>query len=247
MKQPIHGKSPREDRRFDQTQCRNKHYGRLLHRDYMAHFFRWQWATKLVEKNKTKILDVGCGQDLPLPRLLCGTLNNWPKLYVGVDLNRIPDQFNVAWSHIYDEFNFVKNGEKIKTQYGRFDLIVCFEVIEHMGKADGRRLLKQMYNLLSPKGQVLLSTPIFSGTAARNHLHEYTVSELLKEVTCAEFKVLKRWGTFGNVKKIFKVLTDPEVTVWEALEKYYSNEALSVMFAPGHPDVCKNNLWVLSK
>lgn len=68
----------------------------LIHRDYIAHCFRWSHVVKyLNQQHRYKnaiVLDVGCGKELPLAKTLYVNKMT-PKQYVGVDANRfdIPD------------------------------------------------------------------------------------------------------------------------------------------------------------
>lgn len=69
---------------IDQAEARG-----FIHRDYIAHCLRWTHVAKYLQSRyKTaRVLDIGCGVDLPLPRLLYSS-----KLivedYVGVEYNK---------------------------------------------------------------------------------------------------------------------------------------------------------------
>lgn len=60
----------------------------------------------------------------------------------------------------------------------RADLIVCFQMIEHL--ADPTPLLRAMYDAVLPGGAVLISTPNAAESLSPNpyHLHEYRGEEL---------------------------------------------------------------------
>jgi 2-polyprenyl-3-methyl-5-hydroxy-6-metoxy-1,4-benzoquinol methylase/glycosyltransferase involved in cell wall biosynthesis len=62
-----------------------------------------------------------------------------------------------------------------------FDLIVCFEVIEHVNQGDQIELIRAFRRLLAPGGQLLISTPNPAVTALYGanpyHLHELTYPE----------------------------------------------------------------------
>jgi 2-polyprenyl-3-methyl-5-hydroxy-6-metoxy-1,4-benzoquinol methylase/glycosyltransferase involved in cell wall biosynthesis len=62
-----------------------------------------------------------------------------------------------------------------------FDVIICFEVIEHLDAHTQRRLLAALRRLLAPQGRLLISTPNPDATglygANRFHIHELTLSQ----------------------------------------------------------------------
>src|SRR5262245_6159956 len=233
-------------RRFDKTQLHEGQHGQQVHRDYAAHFFRWGWTARHVPQGSA-ILDVGCGQDQPLAKVLAGRPGGDRERYVGVDLNKINKRFNASWITIHDEFDFTERYPELIETHGYFDTVTCFEVIEHMGIEDGDRLLKAIWAVLARGGELLLSTPAFSGSKAANHVHEYLIPELQEKLESHDFKITKRWGTFGQLPKLRKVMTPAELEVHDTMAQYYGNDVLSVMFALNHPDEASNNLWVCEK
>ncbi len=213
-------------------------------------FFRYGWITKQV-KQGMKILDVGCGQDQPLLYVLGARIQTVPELYVGVDLNRIMRKSNVRWAKIYDEFDFTSKFPQIIASHGEFDVAVNFEVIEHMSPEDGRTLLAALYNCLKPKGCLYLSTPVFDGMAAANHIHEYTIPELHSVIVEAGFDVEHRYGTFASKPDIrhamFKAGHKERLQVYDDLEHWFGGDVMSTFMAPLYPDSSRNNLWVCRK
>ena len=236
-----------EDRTFDTTQLRAAGYQYQVHRDYAAHYFRWGFGSRYVN-TKMKVLDVGCGQDLPFAKSLGGSNpNSVPKLYVGCDLNKIPKLPNRKNFHFLPEFNFIKDHKKILNEHGKFDIAVNFEVIEHMTKPMGRKLLKAFYDCLEDDGILILSTPVFDGKAAANHIHEYEIDELRTMFTKAGFVEEERFGTFANYHKIKKAMTKEERKIYERVREYYSDDVAACFFAPCYPDHSRNNVWIMRK
>jgi SAM-dependent methyltransferase len=155
----------------------------------------------------------------------------------------------------HGEFNFVeRHKELLKARPEGFDVVVHYEVIEHMAVAHGAKLLKACLACLKPGGAMLMSTPCYDGVRhAANHIHEYTVTELQKATENAGFTVERRFGTFMDVKHIGKV-DDPTgcskaavLEVRKALEQYFDSDAISNIFGPLHEDHSRNNLWVCRK
>lgn len=246
------GKRPNDfDRRFDKTQLKSATYGYTVHRDYAAHFFRWGFMFKKIEYKKTKVLDLGCGQDYPSARVLNFRLPAVPALWVGVDLNKITSKSGIAWTKFHDEFSFVDRHQELISEYGAssFDVAVCFEVIEHMHPADGLKLLQNAADLVKDEGEFLLSTPVYNGKKmAANHLHEYKIDELKELIEkSGRWRVFRRFGTFASWNDIKKVMTVEEKELYEDLNQYYDHEVLSCFLSPKYPDASRNNVWVLKK
>lgn len=240
-----HGEvKPREVRRFDQTQLKPSALQHVVHRDYAAHFFRWGFARRFVT-GRSRVLDVGCGQELPLVHTLGQQQSFMPAHYTGVDLNKIKP-LQRKWVTLYPETDFTAQYKKL-FKPASFDLIFNFEMIEHMSVNDGKKLLAGLYHCLTPRGTLLLSTPVFNGQAARNHIHEYTVAELQRQLENAGFKVYQRWGTFASYHDIKKVLPPAELHVLERLRQWYDNDVAACFLAPHYPDASRNNCWVLLK
>jgi 2-polyprenyl-3-methyl-5-hydroxy-6-metoxy-1,4-benzoquinol methylase len=243
----------RDDREFDTTQLREAGHGRTLHRDYSGHFWRWSFARRFITA-KDNVLEIGCGEDRPLSKILTGGAAAHVNKYVGVDLNKLKPSASQRLTFL-GEFNFVERyKELLKGDHAKgFDIVVHYEVIEHMKVEHGAKLLKAAFAALKPGGVMLMSTPCYDGVRhAANHIHEYTVPELQKATEKAGFKIEKRFGVFMDIKHIGKATpvdaqTQSIKDVKEALSKYYDNDAISCLFAPLYPDHARNNLWVCRK
>lgn len=248
----------RDDREYDTTQLRAAGHGKTLGRDYSAHFFRWSFARRFIN-TKQNVLEIGCGEDRPLSKILTGGAAPHVGHYTGVDLNKLKPS-NSQRLQFIGEFNFVERYKELLKGDNKsgFDVIVHFEVIEHMKVEHGAKMLKACYAALKPGGIMLMSTPCYDGKRhAANHIHEYTVPELQKYTEKAGFKVEKRYGTFMDIKHAGKDLPqladDPKAMqaaiklVRSGLEQYYDNDAVSCIFAPLYPDNARNNLWVCRK
>jgi 2-polyprenyl-3-methyl-5-hydroxy-6-metoxy-1,4-benzoquinol methylase len=250
----------RDTRDYDTTQLHESGHGKTLHRDYSAHFFRWSFARRFV-KATDHVLEVGCGEDKPLSKILTGGAAARVNTYTGVDLNKLRTSGSQRLK-FFGEFNFVERWnellkvEAIKKNSG-FDVIVHLEVIEHMKVEHGAKMLKAMFQLLRPGGAMIMSTPCYDGVRhAANHIHEYTVPELQKAVEKAGFKVERRFGTFMDIKHIGKIPpskggpnAEPEdvMRLKDLLAEYFDNDAISNIFGPLYPDHSRNNLWICRK
>jgi len=242
--QPTRQKNvkPREQRDFDKTSMRASANSYRINRDYAAHFFRWGWTARYIHKHPAPItlLDVGCGPDQALARTLVPS-HFRPASYTGVDYNKVEPFTSTAWVRVLGEFDFTARYAEL----GTFDLVTCFEVIEHMPTEAGIKLLAGLRHCLAPGGKIFLSTPVFNGAAARNHIHEYTIPELQGAIKAAGLRVVKRYGTFASYHDVKKVAKPEEVELLNRLNEYYDGDVTACFLAPLYPDASRNNLWVL--
>lgn len=232
-------------REFDTTALkRGGSNERGVHRDYAAHYFRWGFAGRF-SNNATRILDVGCGTDLPLVAILNHPRNLVPKAYTGVDYNKEPTKVpHRQWAEYHWQFDFTRDFKKLK---GPYDLVTCFEVIEHMREKEGRLLLDGIRWNLAPDGVALLSTPVFDGKAAANHLKEWENQELHDAIVDAGLTIERKFGTFMNYQAVKKVATREELRIAESLKEYYSGEVIACFLAPLYPDASRNIVWKLRR
>ena len=249
--------------KFDKTALHTNGAGQNVHRDYAAHFFRWGWAVSATTPYgiaKKSVLDIGCGTDLPL--LNVGRFSSQlPASYVGVDYNRLKELApgRAKWATLYGSTDFTSPAtwQTLLENHGKFERIVSFECIEHMPPESGWALLWGAKQLLQPGGFFLLSTPVFNGKAAKNHVHEYTIPELQQYVEAAGFRIVRRFGTFANANLVPKAIakwaeekgfTDTSMfdLLWKEIGLYHSSEVLSNFVAPIIPDDSRNNVWVLT-
>lgn len=244
MTVPAKRKKEREPRRFDTTSCRESGYHKIVHRDYLAHTFRWGWASRLIQPGM-RVLDVGCGPDAPLAHVLSGTNFVHGGEYLGVDYNKSIKGHGKTWCKTLPEFDFTARYKEL----GLFDVVVNFEVIEHMEPADGEQLLVGMRECLAATGRLLLSTPVIDpvrGQAA-NHIHEYRVDELQSLIEKCGLAVEKRFGTFASYPPLKKVVTAEERAIWERVREFYGDDVTACFLAPLYPDHSRNNAWVLRR
>lgn len=187
-------------------------------------------------------IDVGCGIDVALARVLSSSAVQ-PQRYVGVDLNQIRHKPGNHWVTVLDEFDVTARWQEL----GLFTVVACFEVMEHMAVEDGRRLLWAIHGLLEPGGRAYLSTPVFNGRAAANHIHEYKIVELKEEIEAAGFVVEDRWGAFASAPDLMKALPQELRGVLAAIGRRVGYDLAACAFAPLYPDVSRNNVWVLRR
>lgn len=284
----IHEK---EDRRFDTTALHYDLHGKQIsHADYIAHCEKYDYAWRSIKKGD-RILDVGCGTDLPLLKAINWVQAQATKIlykvggcYVGVDLNPLKAT-GMNWGETIGELDMTseegydralravpgnaaildaqtmsdldpEDAENVAvladSDVRGYTLIVCLEVIEHMAPEDGKRLLENFRDLMSPDGRVILSTPVYDGKAmARNHIHEYFIPELQELIESVGLVVSRRLGTFtaepqlkSHLKKIGRL---DLLAMYEEAREFHSSGYMSGVLAPMFPDIARNNVWVITK
>ena len=256
--QRTRSRSPREGRRFDNTHLSPEKANRLG-RDYIAHAFRYGWPMNVVREYigaGATILEMGCGSEIPFFRALTcdhsAVKYYKPKCFVAADLNRIKyhPQVTGCRSIILGECNIVDNPEKIPSDVDPFDLIVSFEVIEHMGKNDGETFLDSMFRFARrgrTEGRCLLavSTPVNDGFIARNHVYEWRRSELRRAFEKRGGKVIGEYGMFSNLRPLMRALSPEERAVWNSMADFHNPHTLSCVFSVPHPEVARNIAWLV--
>jgi SAM-dependent methyltransferase len=113
-----------------------------------SHLGRYRFAGNWA--NEKEVLDCGCGEGYGTNYLRL----NGAKSVVGIDID-VPT-VNRAIS-LYGEPFICANAEELPFTENRFDLVVCFENIEHVD--DPQKVLREIRRVLRPNGNLLISTP----------------------------------------------------------------------------------------
>lgn len=147
--------------------------GRLIEAEHVA---RYRWAAPAAAGRR--VLDAGCGTAYGARLLAEGGARE----VVGVD---IAQSVLAAVAPSMPESVRLAPGDlrALDFEDGRFDLVVCFEVIEHV--TDPSTVLDELVRVLASGGLLLISSPNRGVYPAGNahHLHEYTPAELEAELS----------------------------------------------------------------
>lgn len=247
-----------DEKDYDKTQLSMIQGNNLMriHRDYMAHAIRYEFMVQRIKNSGSEamVLDIGCA-DVPLLRAIRSSMLS-PKLYYGLDVRageiqkvlRYYSTHNVhfPWQAIYGDFT--EAGPDVLDQ--PWTQVVCLEVLEHMPKARGQMLLANIGKAIAQGGDAFVSTPCFDGKSkAQHHKYEWTHDELRDEFPNHKMQVINSWGTFANVRTLYRNLTPEQKVVWDQMDQrqggYWGNIALSLIFAPLHPELSRNAIWHL--
>jgi 2-polyprenyl-3-methyl-5-hydroxy-6-metoxy-1,4-benzoquinol methylase len=182
-------------------------------RDALAHTFRYLYiAEELIAFARSTgrpltVLDVGCG-DVYTLRVLVTTFrckkSEVIEDYTGFDIDEVSLARTAETAPRTVPLKLVQGDvttgglEKVP---GPYDVVICTEVIEHLQPEFVPGFLRD----LRARGRVLwISTPNVTGGTGKipaDHVKEWDVEELTREMTKAGLKVEARIGTFCNLNK----------------------------------------------
>ena len=146
--------------------------------DYFDNFsYQFKLKKEILDSCKT-VLDLGCGEQSPI-KLFSDRL----EYSLGVD-NFIPYVECSKNSRIHSDYwlsNVFDACRKIKDK--SFDCVLALDLIEHLSKTDGLKLIKEAERIA--KKRVIIFTPngflkqeIFDDNAGQVHLSGYSVKEM---------------------------------------------------------------------
>ncbi len=153
--------------------------GQLLEAEHLA---RYRWAGALVKGKR--VLDAGCGTGYGSDLLADAEAAD----VVGVDID--PEAF-VDRAARRDSVRLVAADVRdLPEELGDFDVIVCFEVIEHLD--DPEQALDRLAGVLRPGGVLAVSSPNRDVYPPGNpyHKHEFLPGEL-EEALAARFAYVR--------------------------------------------------------
>ncbi len=156
------------------------------------HFPRYSLATRLAQG--AKVLDFGCGTGY-------GTalLGEVAESATGMDIAEEAIKW-ASQTHRKPNLSFIRRSDLGRgLPQGAFDLVTCFEMIEHVNHETQLETIRSIAHLLTPAGKLIISTPDPQFTAAYGdnpyHLREMTEPEFI-ELLQEGFKhvtVLRQW------------------------------------------------------
>ena len=135
------------------------------------HLTRYWWSAGLAKGRR--VLDAGCGMAYGSVLLADAGAAE----VTGVDLAE--DVIHAAQAEVGDRVRLrAADVHSLPFDDGAFDLVVCFEVIEHVDEQD--EVLDELRRVLAPGGVLAISSPNRDAYVPGNphHRHEYTTAEL---------------------------------------------------------------------
>lgn len=221
----------------------------FLHRDYIAHCFRWTHAAKVIQRmHDATVLDVGCGKEMPFPKLIYSSKLR-PKQYVGLDVGDWPlpamlEKCTFPCEKLVGDIADVETHDDLGFEEPP-NLITCFEVMEHVEWDHCLNALEAMRKIAAEDCTLLISTPCYNGKdVADNHVNEMTYQAFGAALEYCGWAIRGQWGTFASQRDYKdQFIEDFGPVIWEQMHAYYDSNVLSVIFAPLYPSLSRNVLW----
>ena len=147
-------------------------------------------------------IDIGCGPGYFSREL---SIKGWRTTAIDTDAENIESARNYAHeTHRGDALGILS-----KLPENQYDLVLAFEIIEHMPKPIGKKLLMEIIRILKPHGGLIISTPnryspeglgdYYWGERIRGwerwtawdstHVHIYSSSEILRLLKTTGFVI----------------------------------------------------------
>jgi 2-polyprenyl-3-methyl-5-hydroxy-6-metoxy-1,4-benzoquinol methylase len=156
--------------------------------DALVSLARYGFVTRTVNNKQAKVLDFGCGSGY-------GT-NVLKEHFTDVtSFDEFPDKYSPAGIDVVQDINELKRNF--------YDVITCFEVIEHIDEAGQKKLMDDLHSMLNKNGTLFISTvrkidPPPTENRRKEHIRELTFDELLNYCNEKFFNVF----TFGQIDQV---------------------------------------------
>ena len=156
-------------------------------------------------KQNTSLLDFGCGNGYFLSYLKKKKFDFDLSAYDPVEeqileMKELFKSENIVNINIYKDYDLIKD---------KFDIICCFETLEHFGYEYQKKLIKQMMDLLNPGGTICISVPL-----------EVYLSGFLKIISRV---IMGQSQENTNLKNTLKTLFGLPIEIKKIQENQYSN------------------------
>lgn len=168
---------------------------------YVEHMSRYVFASRLVRAKR--VLDVGCGCGYGTYHLA----QAGAAATLGIDISAEAVDFARANYHTVNLRFAVMDARELALRPA-FDLVTCFEVIEHV--EDPKRVLQQIAGAMADGGILVISTPnketyVAGGEAGSNpfHYREYNENEF-RDLLGSAFRSVTLYGQHWSESMILK-------------------------------------------
>lgn len=161
-------------------------------------------------KPQKSIVDLGCGQCRFLRRIgwlrTDGSSSQCRNCkYIGIDSRDMSE-------YCIGKLNQFIQGDITKCKWPSSELVIFSEVLEHLNRKDGKKVLRNIYARLKHKGYLLLTTPIMQPYIKMEkelerfgHIYYWKFDELVEYCKLLGFVVVKEYSSrFVNDKHSWK-------------------------------------------
>ena len=234
-------------------------------KDELMHIGRYigacQTAIDLSAKlgRPVRVLDLGCGEMYFLRMLYASFVckkSDVVKQYIGIDIDDIClGQLKERFSSIIENCNAklicqdITTNPHIKVRDGYFDMIIWYEMIEHVQPEFIPPMMKEVSRVLNPDhGIALISTPNANGSnkkLPKDHIYEWAYEELM-EVLKDNFASIDTYGMCINSSRVpAEVMEEHREEIDTFYNAWGRNSAFACVAAAAliPPTYCKNVLY----
>lgn len=160
--------------------------------DVLVSLARYNFVNKTITDKTMRVLDYGCGSGYGT-RVLC------EKFLDVVSFDTYPDNY------FPKDIQVVTDESKLSNQ--KFNVVTCFEVIEHLQENEQLKLIHKMADYLQPSGTLFISTvrkmdPPPTENRRLYHLNELTFYELYN-LCSSSFRNIYVFGQIDQVISTF--------------------------------------------
>lgn len=165
---------------------------------------RYLTALDLLDKKKSFILDVGCGDGG-----ISNFLNNCGKHIISVDVEKRKRKFTYV----------IASAERLPFKNSIFDQILLLDVLEHI--PNEKSVVEEINRIIKINGNLIITTP--------SNFWKYPYYSFMKFITPSEDSLMK---FFGHVRKGYSLLQIENIFKNFKIEekKYYVNKISALFF-----------------
>ena len=229
----------------------------------VADLSRFMYGSRMinsVNKKEVKVLGICCssGRLMQVQQTFARTPATKRIQYIGVDMREssLKKVRNFADENLSKEarkrvftesLNITEQSDckKLIKKYGKFDVVVLFEVFEHLPIGEHEKTLRYMSKLLDDNGIMILSTPVHFVEEQMywpdDHEKEFMYEEL-KELLEKYFVIVHSCGNHIDANKLKRKLKE-EQNVYELykalLDKSKNGVWLNEIFGAKYEECCK--------
>lgn len=233
---------------------------------------RFMICTKIINRCNSKnplVLDVGCscGKLLQVQQTLMREPGTKQMIYVGMDAReyatkQVNDFADRNFSENYKKNVHVENKnivdvkqcKELTKKYGKFDIIVMLEVIEHIPDEFISKVVKSLKNMLKDDGKLILSTPMHLKENEEMwwpeaHFKEYTINQI-EEMFSDCFVIEEKIGNHVIAKNLKEKLKESESDskLYKKLLKSTKNGTIiNELFCCVYNECCKGQIYIMNK
>lgn len=154
---------------------------------------------------RDELLDVGCGVK-PFKKIYASYCKN----SIGIDVETSP--------HQKTEVDVIYDGKKIPFEDGRFDYVLCTEVMEHV--PEPAAFLKEINRVMKPGGILIMTTPFLVPLHEEPYdFYRYTKHGIKHLLLQAGFRLEHLESFCGYWGVLIAFLVQPQLKIWNKLSK----------------------------